>query len=637
MKLLFTIILLFLNSIFAMDPIVLTKDTIEYPMGMYLEILEDQNRILTIDDIQKEEFENRWIKSDRQVPSFGFTKSIYWVRLKIKSDLEKKYFLEIRFPQFDKVSLFQIKTKSVSEEKQIGDYIPFKERDVPSRNLVFVINPSFQIDNLYFLRFETSDSMMLPISIWTEEAFLEKSNLEMYLFGMFFGALIVMGFYNLFVWISIRDNTYFFYVMYIFTFVYFWFNYTGLMTQYIWRWSIYFYHLFYAISIPLSFVFMISFTINFLQTEKTLPKIHRLLNVFRLIFIVTTLGTLFMDHQAVIILLVIEIVLVALLMIFGGILSFALGYRSARYYMLAWMTLLLGGIILALRNAGFLPSNPLTEYSAFLGTSLEVILLSLGLADRINDLQKQNVTAQVRALEAEKRGSKVKDEFLANLSHELRTPMTTVFVLSELLAGNDNYPDEVREFAKEIRAGSGKLNDYVNDLILVTDIETNLKLQKNKIEISKLIESVLVEVKQILEEQDVQIIFEAKEKIEFDCDSILLAKAIEAILKNAIVYNKPKGTVEITFRKRVLKTLDRTFKGIEISIKDNGIGISKEFHDKIFEKFFRVDTSLSYEVSGVGLGLFIARKIVELHGGTIRVKSELGNGSEFTIDLPEKS
>lgn len=74
-----------------MDPIVLTKDTIEYPMGMYLEILEDQNRILTIDDIQKEEFENRWIKSDRQVPSFGFTKSIYWVRLKIKSDLEKVF------------------------------------------------------------------------------------------------------------------------------------------------------------------------------------------------------------------------------------------------------------------------------------------------------------------------------------------------------------------------------------------------------------------------------------------------------------------------------------------------------------------------------------------------------------------
>jgi two-component system OmpR family sensor kinase len=73
---------------------------------------------------------------------------------------------------------------------------------------------------------------------------------------------------------------------------------------------------------------------------------------------------------------------------------------------------------------------------------------------------------------------------------------------------------------------------------------------------------------------------------------------------------------------------------LQITITDTGIGIGKEFHEKIFEKFFRIDSELTYTVSGVGVGLFIAKKIIDLHGGSIDVKSELGQGSEFTIRLP---
>ena len=119
-----------------------------------------------------------------------------------------------------------------------------------------------------------------------------------------------------------------------------------------------------------------------------------------------------------------------------------------------------------------------------------------------------------------------------------------------------------------------------------------------------------------------------------NCDPVLLTKATAAIIKNAIVYNKQGGEVHIIIKARVLKTLDRTMHGIEIKVTDTGIGIAKEFQEKIFDKFFRVDSSLSYEVSGVGIGLFIAKKIIELHGGVIEVKSELGKGSEFTISLP---
>jgi signal transduction histidine kinase len=112
------------------------------------------------------------------------------------------------------------------------------------------------------------------------------------------------------------------------------------------------------------------------------------------------------------------------------------------------------------------------------------------------------------------------------------------------------------------------------------------------------------------------------------CDSVLFGRALGNVLKNAISYNKRGGTVTLEVKQKV--TIQ------EIIVQDSGIGIETEYYDKIFDKFFRIDSSLSYEVSGVGLGLFLAKRILELHGGSIRVKSELGKSSEFVLGLDTK-
>ncbi|MCB1178118.1 MAG: ATP-binding protein, partial [Leptospiraceae bacterium] len=117
-----------------------------------------------------------------------------------------------------------------------------------------------------------------------------------------------------------------------------------------------------------------------------------------------------------------------------------------------------------------------------------------------------------------------------------------------------------------------------------------------------------------------------KENIELNCDPILLEKVFTAIIKNAIVYNKNEGSLIIETKKFSNK--------LEISFQDSGIGIADEFFEKIFERFFRIDSSLTYEVSGVGLGLFIAKKLIFMHSGSINIKSEIKNGSEFLISIP---
>ena len=238
------------------------------------------------------------------------------------------------------------------------------------------------------------------------------------------------------------------------------------------------------------------------------------------------------------------------------------------------------------------------------------------------------------AIENLEKANRVKDDFLANLSHELNTPLTIVYGYSEMLNLGKDYPEEVRDYSREIHESAEKLNDYVHDLMLMTYMESNLKVVKSNVSISQLVSTAIKQNTNLIDKKQIQLALNTFDDLELYGDKILLEKSISAVLKNAIIYNKQSGLVNIVVRKRDLKTLNHTYYGIEIKISDTGIGIPEEFHQKIFEKFFRIDSSLTYEVSGVGVGLYIARKIVEIHGGSLEMKSELGIGSEFTISLP---
>lgn len=247
--------------------------------------------------------------------------------------------------------------------------------------------------------------------------------------------------------------------------------------------------------------------------------------------------------------------------------------------------------------------------------------------------ETQRQIADNAKLEIEKL-SKAKDEFLSNLSHELKTPLSVVSAYSEMLTKGSDYPEKVKKYSGKILDGAQTLNNYVSDLILLTDIESNLQLQKSKTEILPILNKAAEQYKPLLESKDIQLEWNNSESIFCECDPILLEKAFSAILKNAIVYNKQGGKIYINVRKQKLKTINRTFHSLQIKVTDTGIGIVKELQEKVFEKFFRVDSTLTYEVSGVGVGLYIAKKIVELHGGSLALESEFDKETVVTINMP---
>ncbi|MDX1960287.1 MAG: sensor histidine kinase [Leptospiraceae bacterium] len=224
--------------------------------------------------------------------------------------------------------------------------------------------------------------------------------------------------------------------------------------------------------------------------------------------------------------------------------------------------------------------------------------------------------------------SKIKDEFMSNLSHELRTPLSVIYAYSEMIKDySGKSVKEVKEYGNEIFNESMMLNENISDLMLVTDLSTKVKLKKTEFSVLNIIEEVIKSHDKIISTKKISIKYNCNSSLVFFNDKALFSKVISIVLKNSIQYNKDSGRIQINCE------IKQGY--FELSFEDEGIGIAEENREKVFEKFYRVDSSIGYQVSGVGVGLYIAKRIIELMGGEIKNEnSSFSTGTKFIIRIP---
>ena len=268
--------------------------------------------------------------------------------------------------------------------------------------------------------------------------------------------------------------------------------------------------------------------------------------------------------------------------------------------------------------------NNLTT-GVFTPDRLEIIQLLCSQAAVSLENARVHTTLYAYSRELERLG-RVKDEFLSNLSHELKTPLTAIYANSELMRDDIlDDPASKISMAREIHKNSEKLQGYINDLMLITTIEASPQLNKKFYNLSEMVSRILDLPNLLPFAGKMRIFREIPGNMEIPVDEIFFEKALGHVIKNALVYNRPNGQIHIS--------AERHNEAINIRVNDDGIGIPPEKLDRIWEKFFRVDNSMTYEVSGVGLGLFLARRILELHDGNITAESGV-EGSRFTLTIP---
>lgn len=221
-----------------------------------------------------------------------------------------------------------------------------------------------------------------------------------------------------------------------------------------------------------------------------------------------------------------------------------------------------------------------------------------------------------------------RQEFVSNVSHELKTPITSIKVLADSLLMQEDTPIELyREFLLDITDEIERENKIINDLLSLVKLDkTAGDMNIAPININELLELILKRLTPIAKKQNIEMIYESFRPVIAEIDEVKLSLAISNLIENAIKYNTSDGWVRVS--------LNADHKYFFIKVSDSGIGIPLEAQDYIFERFYRVDKARSRETGGTGLGLAITKNVIQMHRGAIKVYSKEGEGTTFNVRIP---
>lgn len=221
-----------------------------------------------------------------------------------------------------------------------------------------------------------------------------------------------------------------------------------------------------------------------------------------------------------------------------------------------------------------------------------------------------------------------RQEFVSNVSHELKTPLTSMKVLADSLLGQEDVPAELyKEFMGDIAEEIERENKIINDLLSLVKLDKAAGgLNISVINVNELLEMIMKRLRPIAEKQNIELVLESFRPVSAEIDEVKISLALTNLVENAIKYNKPEGWVHVS--------LNADHKYFFVRVEDSGLGIPEEALEHIYERFYRVDKSHSREIGGTGLGLAITRNTVLMHRGAIKAHSKEGEGTIFTVRIP---
>lgn len=290
------------------------------------------------------------------------------------------------------------------------------------------------------------------------------------------------------------------------------------------------------------------------------------------------------------------------------------------------------------------------EISSFLVILVLSVMLAMRLVKPLSEMSRQiseiqngyatelNETTYVETEEISDRFNQLfdrmkiidesREEFVSNVSHELKTPLTSMKVLADSLNGQENVPLELyREFMSDIGNEIDRETKIINDLLSLVKMDRSAAdLNISSVNINELLELILKRLRPIAEKQNIELVLESFRPVSAEVDEMKLTLAISNLVENAIKYNRPDGWVHVS--------LNADHQYFYIKVEDGGIGIPEESLEHIYERFYRVDKSHSREIGGTGLGLAITRNAILMHRGAIKVFSTEGEGTIFNVRIP---
>jgi signal transduction histidine kinase/PAS domain-containing protein len=391
------------------EPLILTDQQGNYLLGRHMDILEDPGGELTIEDVTSPEYTSRFIPSQVNVPNYGYSDSAFWLRLRLRNDanLVNPWLLEVNFQNLNYVDLYLPSQGEGYSVKKSGGLRPFETRDLPYYHIIFILPLASQAEQTLYLRVQTGSSVTLGFTLWSPVTFaLNKINF-MLRTGLFYGSLLIMLAYHLFLFYSLKESIYFYFVLFLTGSILFFATYEGVADQYLWPgWSQN--KLIILVSTQaIFFMTSLKFSDAFLEQRTRAPRLHLffylLMGYWGLMILIVPFSTyLTMSKLTAPLILSTPAIAAA-----AGFYAWRKGYKPARFYLISWLGFIAGIMIVEMVRLGFLASTRLTEYAYQSGLIWLVIMWSLALANRINLLKAETEAANLNLRDSENRLSQI--------------------------------------------------------------------------------------------------------------------------------------------------------------------------------------------------------------------------------------
>jgi signal transduction histidine kinase/ActR/RegA family two-component response regulator len=566
----------------------------------------------------------------------GFTNDNFWLVFEVVNDTKSdlRPFIETSRAIVDVAELYVIAPSGKIELLKSGDLMPFKERSLNSTKTLFrpVLEPN-QVTRFYLHLKSDGEVINAPIYMKSAEKELEVASFEQFIFGIFYGLLFITAIIYMFFYFAMKERSFLFYSLYV-TFI-------GLL-----QFSVdgYFYQYFapnngwlsshsVIIFATLANFFLGKYSQVFLNIKNYSYTIYRMFYVLYGLNLLSITALLVYPKSLEYLYPVANVLgLFLLLLIIVSILVVYFKTKKIdKFFSIGIFFLISGFVIFILKNFSVLPSVFWTENSSKLGTGLEVIFLSLSMANLIRNLKNEKNELNRLALVRSEEMNDLKSYFLSNISHELRTPLNAIMNMIDSISV-EVQDDKIRKNCQIIKYSSHSLLSSVNDILDFSKIEKKeLKLESVKFDPARVLENLKNNAINRANDQGLEFQFSKSDAIPdfLIGDVTRLVQVVNNVLNNAIKFTS-KGFVKFDID---CKIKENNRASLKFTVSDSGVGIPKEKMNSIFDSFSQNSIDNKRKFGGLGLGLYIVKTLVDMQNGTVEMESKVNQGTTCVITL----
>jgi PAS domain S-box-containing protein len=382
----------------AAPPLQYSQGQEHYRLGPYLEILEDRSGTISFAEASSPRLNSRYFHNQQDKPNRGFSSSVFWVRFTPGKNFapDQHWLLEVDYSLLDRVDIYLPRGDGSYQHKESGDLHPFRTREIRNRNLLVNLPLSALSGAPIYVRVQSESAIALPMTIWSQPAFNASDHHAQFLLGLYYGTILVMIVYSFMLLLTLRDLTYFYYLLFIINFGLYQAIMNGIAFEYLWPDSPWWNSNSMPLFVSLSGIGIAFFTRKFLDTGRHAPLLHKVL-------LGTALGSaavaplpFFCSYSLAIRAMTGMATITITTVMLAGIICLVHHFRPARYFIAAWVMFFLGIIAQVSRVYGLLSNADLYLYAPQIGSVFTIVLLALALADRIDTIRKAALDAQAQ-------------------------------------------------------------------------------------------------------------------------------------------------------------------------------------------------------------------------------------------------